>query len=303
MSTSIPIVGWLQEFIPPRPSDSFTPPYIAIHRNVNARIVVSETDEAGPDECNSTEAGVWGLREIEGPTPAQVALAETKAESLPPEQQILEDRLNDLLELIERVMNPELAGQYVDLVLQFSGDQVVDGVTYLGMQRAPAARGNHHAFEGGLVFHLTEMWRVWVVLRTSFPEMVLPPYVTDERVLCAIINHDLHKADRCYIQVQTADGSWKVEYGKHVSDRLTNATLHSVWMLNQAGIHPDIEQLHALGLAQGSWSDQTGIREASVLAKLCYLLDESSANVLGRIAVGTLLQRDIPISSSSGTSA
>lgn len=255
---------------------------------------------------------------LDGLTPAQRALAAQPPPPLDLQQVVLEGRFQDLCDLVTQYMTPDLAASYVQLLVEIADDQTYLGKTYLGLIRAPAARGNHHDREGGLVEHLLEMWRVWTVLRDGLThddpdytpplgedpnapmpqisDLIRPPHVTDERVLCAIINHDLHKGwttyvAKCYYENGAEiTGPWEVEYGGHESDSLLNHTLKSLFLLNSVGIHPDIEQLNALALAEGGWSDQKNVREASVLAKLCYTLDELSGNVLERVQKGNLLE-------------
>lgn len=50
------------------------------------------------------------------------------------------------------------AGTFLRLLDGLEEDQLNGQERYLGFCRAPAARRNHHAYEGGLVRHLLEMW-------------------------------------------------------------------------------------------------------------------------------------------------
>lgn len=159
---------------------------------------------------------------------------------------------------------------------------------YLGFLRAPAAKGNHHDYEGGLIHHLLEMWSLWGNLRDRF---LSPPYITDERVLTAILMHDLHKAYLTYRLVQT-EPTWYVDYGKDQTDTLMTQDVKSLWIAMRAGIMLDPEQVNALLWAEGGFS-KTQPKFCSVLAKVCYTLDELSGNGLARIEKGTFLDHRV----------
>ena len=93
----------------------------------------------------------------------------------------------------------EYTPQYSALLMMFCSDRKLVGETYLGFQRAPAAKKNHHAEEGGLVRHLLEMWDIHMEMRDSSGlwTMSLSGSVQafpKPDVLKGIINHDLHKA-------------------------------------------------------------------------------------------------------------
>jgi hypothetical protein len=159
----------------------------------------------------------------------------------------------------------------------------------LGFKRAPAAKRNHHACEGGLVIHLLEMWDLWVGMRHSIIPTV-GDHVTDDRVLKAILYHDLHKAYRTFVLMPGE--VWKVEYAyQDWSERLVTHEIKSLFLLMQAGIAPDLLQLNAFLLAEGGYA-KIKPSATSVLAKVVYLLDELSGNVRSRVMDGTLL--DIP---------
>lgn len=153
----------------------------------------------------------------------------------------------------------------------------------LGFRRAPAAKRNHHAYEGGLVAHLLEMWALWQNLR---PQLNCPPYVSDERVLKGILLHDLHKAHRTY-ELTTAE-PWEVKYCDDETDMLMTADVKSLWLAHQAGISLDPEQINALLWAEGGFA-KIRPKWSSVLAKVCYTLDELSGNGMARVRQRTLL--------------
>jgi hypothetical protein len=196
---------------------------------------------------------------------------------------------SQLNSLMANHLRGDVLQAYRDL-LDFTAQDAPDGErTYLGFFRAPAAKGNHHAFEGGLVYHLLEMWNVWTLLR---PMALASPYVTDERVLRAILNHDLHKAYLTYVLI-SAD-PWQTDYGKHETDELMTNDTKSLWLLTKHHVPMDPEQMNALLWAEGGFS-KTRPNWTSVLAKLCYLLDEMSGNVIARIDSRTFLNHRMPL--------
>ena len=146
-------------------------------------------------------------------------------------------------------------------------------------------KGNHHAYEGGLVQHLLEMWGLWGRLK---PQLNAPPFVSDERVLRAIVLHDLHKAYRTYELI--SGEPWEVQYGQDETDMLMGADVKSLWLAQRAGIKLDPEQINALLWAEGGFSNIRP-RWCTVLAKVCYALDELSGNGLARIEKRTFLDR------------
>lgn len=167
------------------------------------------------------------------------------------------------------------------------------GRILLGFRRAPAARGNHHATEGGLVQHLLEMWNIWGRLGEDF---LAAPHVTPQRVLKAIILHDLHKAYRTYELLR--EDPWETRYCDDATDMLMTSDIKSIWLAQRAGVELDPEQINALLWAEGGFS-KIRPQWCSVLAKVCYTLDELSGNGLGRIRNGTLLSHRKPTSASA----
>jgi hypothetical protein len=167
---------------------------------------------------------------------------------------------------------------------------------YLGFKRAPAAKRNHHDHEGGLVTHLLQMWECYLQLEPMIREMdgdaaapVRRP--THEQVLKAILYHDLHKA--CLTYVLVSETPWETKYGEDTSDKLLTHDTKTLWILNKAGIKLSQEQTNAILWAEGGFS-QTRPQWSSVLAKLVYVLDEFSGNVLDRVRKGTTLDLGSP---------
>lgn len=187
--------------------------------------------------------------------------------------------------VVFRTLTPSMADNYLRMMNSLRDDELVaeDGRTYLGLLRAPAAKRNHHATEGGLVRHLLEMWDIYKAWCTHWPLAEQSPHINDERVLCAILNHDIHKAYRTFYQLDSPE--WAVEYGyrnkekPELTDGLMTESVKSMWILSQYGITPDAEQMNALCLSHGGFSEIVPKR-CTPLAKLMYLIDEFSGNVL-----------------------
>jgi len=185
-----------------------------------------------------------------------------------------------LLELARTYIEKTQARKYVELLKFLQNDQQSEEGLYLGFERAPAATKRHHTQEGGLVQHLIEMWGLWVSLSDYWKKEGV---IDDQRVLKAIINHDLHKAYRTYI----LDGErpWRTHYGRDVSDLILTRDTKSFWLLNSHGIALDPVQLNALLQAEGGYSE---IRtdKVTLLARVCYILDSGSGSVSGGLRKG-----------------
>lgn len=165
-----------------------------------------------------------------------------------------------------------------DMLCTLAPDYNVRDVKYLGFKRAPAASRNHHAYEGGLVKHYLEMWDLWSnVLLGRLPPS---PLLTGERILKAIILHDLHKGYCTF--VETPGENEFASYGRDMSESYLTMAGKTLWIMGHHGIVIDEIQMNALEWSEGGFS-KTKPRGDSVLAKVAYLLDELSGNVIGRI--------------------
>lgn len=165
--------------------------------------------------------------------------------------------------------------EYRLLLDMLEDDQTIGANTYLGFRRAPAAKGNHHAFEGGLVQHLLEMWAFWMTLKNQ-----LPGSLKDSDVLRAILNHDMHKAYHTFICISTPP-AWAVDYADSDSNRLMTDEMKSLWVLSMYAVPTTPLLVNAICLSHGGYTKDRP-KHQSRLAKLVYLLDELSGNVLAR---------------------
>lgn len=197
---------------------------------------------------------------VEGPTPAQAALAAHEKAETPPDP--LEEALFSLFRLVEQHMHPDVSGRYGALLQDIAENQTYDGVTYLGLLRAPGGEDTPHGGEGGLVRHILRQWRFWERLRggasldidisagCNRPAPVVlsetwraDPDVTDEQVLQGIINDALPAAWAHYVSAPAGDPARSV---RHESDLLLSRGGKAVLLLLQREIVLDGQMLHLL---------------------------------------------------------
>lgn len=156
----------------------------------------------------------------------------------------------------------------------------------LGMRRAPASKNRHHNVQGGLVMHLLQMWEIWTGLRGILRDHnAVHPQLNDLNVWRCILHHDLNKIWK-YKMVKEAP--WEVDYANE-QDRLTTLlgdTNKVLFLLNKHGIKVPIPLHNALITAEGGYSTSSRPHAETVLAKVAYLLDELSANVVDRLMTG-----------------
>lgn len=178
--------------------------------------------------------------------------------------------------------------EYTVMINHLLPDVEVDGRVFLGLRRAPAAKFHHHAREGGLLQHILEMWNCWMLVQTRYTEVATSTCMTDELVLKAIINHDLHKACKTYVLIK--EDPWQADYAKGENrdrlDILLPQDVKTLALLGEFGISLSPELLNTLIWSEGGWSlaAKSGDRvERPPLAVLMYLLDEFSGNVLDRL--------------------
>jgi hypothetical protein len=200
-------------------------------------------------------------------------------------QKYLDEHVDFMLDLFQQQGGPDFnAVAWTDLFHKYLPDHLdKDGRLYLGLRRAPAAKANHHAYEGGLLAHLIEMWRLHKqVLGPNLlgvKELELAQ-ITDGRVLTAILSHDLHKGIRTYIWRD--ESMWRVERGNDDSDGFMTHEMKSIAFLMSHHIILDEIQMNAFCWAEGGFSTIKP-KYTSILAKYCYILDELSGNVLARV--------------------
>ena len=75
-----------------------------------------------------------------------------------------------LKSLIHGAVPPNPASKLIKMLDALAPDLTHDDGLLLGFVNAPAAKRNHHAYRGGLVVHLIEMWHIWQTrFREDFP--------------------------------------------------------------------------------------------------------------------------------------
>jgi hypothetical protein len=132
------------------------------------------------------------------------------------------------------------------------------------------------------------MWVLWSHVRGMIERTGNSlQHLSDAEVLKGIIHHDLNKVHK-YKLVSTEP--WEVDYAKdvdilteHLGD--THKSLHLLGMYN---ISVPLKLHGALVRAEGGFSE-TKTKAESVFAKVLYILDELSANVISRIDSGRLM--------------
>lgn len=163
---------------------------------------------------------------------------------------------------------------------------------YLGMRDAPASKGFHHAYKGGLVQHYLEMLSAWETLGgwivkqlgdVSKPVEEQPFDFTHWMVLQGVVFHDLHKAHLTYVEDPASPSG--LNYGNHASDLALTADQKTCYLLSKHGIQPTWQVLNALYNSEGGYAKNPP-KTASSFAKLLYVLDELSANVVSRLREG-----------------
>jgi hypothetical protein len=176
----------------------------------------------------------------------------------------------------------ELA-RYMLLLNDVRHDRMKEDVCLLGMRRAPASKNRHHNVEGGLVRHLLQMWEIWVGMKAILRDhRAQHPLLNDANVWKCILHHDLNKVWK--YRLENGD-PWKVDYASD-TDRLTyllGDVNKVMFLLSKHGIHLSLPLFNGLITAEGGFSLSPRPKTESVLAKMAYLLDEMSANVIDRL--------------------
>lgn len=187
------------------------------------------------------------------------------------------------------------ASAYTLLLNDLRHDRIVQGkdkegnaieITLLGMRRAPGSKNRHHNVQGGLVAHILQMWELWVDLRAVIAaHHCFHPQLNDLNVWKCILHHDLNKVWKYKL---VKDDPWEVDYAND-HDRLSmllGDTNKVMALLMKHGIKLPVLLQNALITAEGGYSTSPRPHAETVLAKVAYLLDELSANVVDRLQTG-----------------
>jgi len=181
--------------------------------------------------------------------------------------------------IVIQFKDKELGQQYESMLNHVKQDHHVKGEIHLGLRRAPGSKNRHHNYEGGLVDHLLEMWAIWQKL-SEVVKAGRHELLSDSLLWRAILHHDLNKVHRYKL---VTEDPWEVEYAENMKNSLLSSTHLVLWTLSQHDIRMPAVLHNALIVAEGGFSRDERPRTESVLAKLVYVLDELSANVVNRL--------------------
>lgn len=212
----------------------------------------------------------------------------------------IEHNWTKLISLITSV-NPSLlplVNKFKENLLSINED-VLKVRTYPGLKNAPAGIYVHHAYPGGLVDHLLEMWDIHLVLYNTLllKDIDAHNHLREAEILETIILHDLHKG-YCFYRYPNPDEEkigkatkWAKGYFQRANEdhlMLVGDSGITVWMCQHAGYTvSSLKVLNAVLNAEGGYS-KTQTPWQTVLAKYVYVLDEISSNVLARLQKGNV---------------
>lgn len=186
------------------------------------------------------------------------------------------------------ITSHDIKHAYLRMIDDLREDRRLDHTcTLLGLYRAPGSKERHHAVEGGLIIHLLEMFEIWKDLREIIRRRVLHMHIhlDDQSIWLAILHHDLNKIWKYQL---ISEAPWMVDYGNQ-RDRIEymlGGTNKSLWLLAKYGIRLSLPLHNALICAEGGFSETPRPHTETVLAKVAYILDEMSANVVNRLQHG-----------------
>ena len=166
----------------------------------------------------------------------------------------------------------KLLATYADGVLpKVAGDNFI-----CGLYHAPAGKGMHHNYVGGLVQHYLEMWDYYQILISGMRKVndittMSAETLNPGEVLSGIILHDLHKG---YLHFQqNVDGS--MAYCANAHAGLLQQNHKTVYMASSVNLTLSVLDLNVIFSSEGGWATDPA-QDISVLAKFVYLLDELS---------------------------
>lgn len=155
----------------------------------------------------------------------------------------------------------------------YEKDTQLQDKVVLGFKNAPAGKGVHHNYRGGLVQHILECLDFINRIHGQYP-------ATDKRVMVeGVLLHDLHKA--FYHFYEDKDG--KFGYLDHALTKMYTPNQKTFLMIS-GGYCGDVvfpymrispHCRHIIECSEGGWAENAP-KEASVEAKLVYLADEIS---------------------------
>lgn len=185
---------------------------------------------------------------------------------------------------VSKYVDKDQGVKYDIMLNDLRHDRTISGLhpaVILGFYNAPASKERHHNVRGGLVLHLLEMWALW---QNGFQYMLRNtthghPLIDDSSVWRGILHHDLNKVWRYRL---ASANPWTVDYAEDRMTALLGATHKTIHLLQEYEIYITPLMHNAIINAEGGYAKERTHSE-TVLAKLIYLLDETSANVIDRL--------------------
>ena len=139
-------------------------------------------------------------------------------------------------------------------------DYVIEDLEDLGFFEAPASCKNHYNFEGGLVEHSLNVYKIAVMLKEQMsklrPDVV--SRIPDDSIAIAALLHDVCKADiykKVTKKVRNEIGVWEAQeaYNIDYSDFPLGHGEKSVIMLLRSGLDLNDDEIMAIRWHMGSW--------------------------------------------------
>ena len=182
---------------------------------------------------------------------------------LTPEQ--MESNWTALMRMLPINLHP-LFEMYKDSRLLEDGDK---HVRVFGLYDAPAGKGVHHAYQGGLVEHLLEMKYYLDLFANSCLDT--PQGLDMQAMYEGAFLHDLHKGFMHFYEKE--DGT--IDYWNSAWSAFMTPDQKTYAMLMEVGTKITSKVQHIVNNSQGGWAENPS-KEATVEAKLVYLADELS---------------------------
>jgi hypothetical protein len=180
---------------------------------------------------------------------------------LTPDQ--IEHNWNELQRYIPEHLKP--------IFSRYNHDVQVEDVQILGLMCAPAGKGVHHAYQGGLVEHILEMVYYLNSFDSLLDESDNRASLDHAAMIEGALLHDIHKGFmHFYVQ---KDGSF--DYYKGAWNAFNTPNQKTIAMLMECDVIISPKVLHILNCSEGGWAENAP-REATVEAKLVYVADELS---------------------------
>lgn len=158
-------------------------------------------------------------------------------------------------------------------------------IRVFGIFDAPAGKGVHHAYQGGLVLHLLEM----KYYLDKFADELLDgpsgkknPCLDMDSMYQGAFLHDIHKGFMHFYEKD--DGT--IDYWNGAWSTFMTPDQKTYAMLMESGVRISAKVQHIINNSEGGWAENPS-KEATVEAKLVYLADELSV-VNSRIQQGNI---------------